>query len=495
VSSQRIPHRARLAALLCGLLAPAAASAADAPPAPAADAPAEVQPGVIEHGQAIEALRLGENLQAAHYAWASISRSTPSAEKYEGAQFALAEALMRLGFEQGAAEYYFEVARNRRTPALLPRALAGLDGLARRGLVAEEKLMRGVLVEADLGDLSDDVADFVHYYQGLADLRAGLGRWIDHDFDQVKPDGYYGNQTRYVRAVAKLQAGDSAGAMKLIDELLTKNPDKLTEARARLTRARLLYEAKRTDEALTEYLRVKQSNAVPMGEILLERAWSRFRAGAYHDAMGLLYSLVAPSNRDLFLPEQYVLRGLIYQRFCHFRAAKAAVSDFRRRYGAAIREVKAGKQPASVPLVRAAALERPEVMPYDRLYRAVADERARVEKMRKALLKGGLYDHLKKLYDSLEVQAGRAVDAALRQGAKDSAEQLLEAEEQANLLEYEVGVAIFRRMSDASGHGLMRPPAEKVPPGGPRTYYRFDGEFWTDELPDMRFLIQDRCVE
>jgi hypothetical protein len=111
------------------------------------------------------------------------------------------------------------------------------------------------------------------------------------------------------------------------------------------------------------------------------------------------------------------------------------------------------------------------------------------------LLRGGLHDHLKKVYDSLELQAGRALGLALKSGGREVAEGLLEAEEQANLLEYEVGVAIFRRVSDVSGRALTRAPAEKVPRGGPKTYYKFDGEFWTDELPDMRFLIQDRCAE
>jgi hypothetical protein len=472
------------------------APAAPAAPAEQPTAPGEMQPGVIEHGQAIEALRLGENLQAALYAWASISRSTPSAEKYESAQFALAEALGRLGYEQASAEYFFEVARNRRTPALLPRALAGLDKMSRRGLISDEKLMRGVLVEADLGELPGDTADFVHYYQGLADIRSGLGRWVDRDFDEVKPDGFYGHQARYVRAVAKFNSGDTAGATKLLDEIVNgKGADKVTIARARLVRARLLYEAKRNDEALAEYLQVKRTDVTQAGGVLLERAWARFRLGAYHDSMGMLYSLMAPSNRDLFLPEQYILRGLIYQRFCHFRAAKSAVGDFRQRYGTALDEVRLGKAPEEVPLVRAAALERPEVIPHNRIYQAVVRERAKLQEQRKLLLRGGLYDHLKKVYDSLELLAGRTLGLALKTGGRDVAEGLLEAEEQANLLEYEVGVAIFRRVSDVSGRALTRVAAEKVPRGGPKTYYKFDGEFWTDELPDMRFLIQDRCAE
>jgi len=284
--------------------------------------------------------------------------------------------------------------------------------------------------------------------------------------------------------------------MKLLDEIVAgKGADKVVVARARLVRARLLYEMKKNDEALAEYLQVKRTDVTQAGGVLLERAWARFRLGAYHDSMGMLYSLVAPSNRDLFLPEQYILRGLIYQRFCHFRAAKFAVSDFRKRYGAALDEVRNGRSPEEVPLVRAAALERPEVIPSNRVYRSVVTERARLEKERKTLLRGGLFDHLKKVYDSLELQAGRSLGLALKGGARDVAEGLLEAEEQANLLEYEVGVAIFRRVSDVSGRALTRAPAEKVPRGGPKTYYKFDGEFWTDELPDMRFLIQDRCAE
>jgi len=510
VTDVRMPHRSTAAAKLLALAAVLVIGAALAGPAradepapakaPAAadeapTAPPEMQPGVIEHGQAIEALRLGANLQAALYAWASIAHSTPSAEKYESAQFALAEALHRLGYQQAASEYYFEVVRNRRTPALLPRALAGLDTLARRGLISDDKLVRGVLVEADLGDLPGDTADFIHYYQGLADLHAGLSRWVDHDFDEVKPDGYYGNEARYVRAVAKVKSGDIAGGLKLVDEILTHHPVKLIEARARLVRARLLYEQKKNDEALAEYLRVKHTDLTPAGGVLLERAWARFRTGAYHDSMGMIYSLMAPSNRELFLPEQYILRGLIYQRFCHFRAAKAAVADFRARYGKALAEVRAGKPPQDVAAVRLAALERPEVVPHNRIYQAVVSERAKLLEHRKDLLRGGLFDQLKKIYDALEVQAGRTLGRALKRGAHAVAEEILESEEQANLLEYEVGVAIFRRMADSAGRGLTRAPAEKVPRGGPRIYYRFDGEFWTDELPDMRFLIQDRCVE
>ena len=74
------------------------------------------------------------------------------------------------------------------------------------------------------------------------------------------------------------------------------------------------------------------------------------------------------------------------------------------------------------------------------------------------------------------------------------AEEMLQAEEQVNLLEYEVGQAIFQRVSETSIN-MLRKKAAKVPISSARVYYRFGGEYWTDELPHYKFNIEDRCVE
>ena len=41
----------------------------------------------------------------------------------------------------------------------------------------------------------------------------------------------------------------------------------------------------------------------------------------------------------------------------------------------------------------------------------------------------------------------------------------------------------------------MRKRAAKVPISSERVYYRFSGEYWTDELPHYKFNIEDRCVD
>lgn len=481
-----------------GASAPASTPAKEAagqPPAPDASAAARagVEAGKAEFAQAIEAQRLEQWTSAAAYAWRSLATSTPAAEKWESAQYVLADALAHLGFTQAAAEYFFTVAQRRQSPALTPRALAGLEKLARDHLVAEDQLLRGVLVEAELATVPLDVADFLHYYRAISDLRLGYEEWAKRDLGAIRPDGHYGHLARIASAISDLRGGKVQETLAAVEKILAEDSDPTVQARASLTRARLLFELGRNEEAIEQFRKVPRTDLVPAGEILLERAWTHYRAGQYHDAMGLLYALGAPSHRALFLPDQFILRGLIYQRFCHFRAAKAAVTDFRARYGPAIAALKAGEALGRVPAVVAAAESLPEVAPAARIRRAVLDETARLGRV--GVGDDGLEEHLAGVYDLLQRRADRALKMAMDEGSRVAAERLLEASEQANLLEYEVGVSIHRRVSDAAGRVRLRARSVAVPAGGDEVYYPFDDEYWTDELPDMRFLIQDRCVE
>jgi tetratricopeptide (TPR) repeat protein len=485
--------------------APASAPAADAPKEEEATAPETpggdsappeggTEENAAELAQALEASFLNNYLEAARLAFVATGKIKKGAEKYEGAQFTLAEALEKIGLEQAAAEYYFAVADQRQNPALLARALSHLDALSRKGVLDEDKLLRGVLAEADLASVPAEVADFLHYYRGLSNLRGGYRKWADHDFGAIRSKSYYGRQTALVLAVALIKDGEIDQAVEAIQEILEddeKDAIPAVLAEARLARARLLYEQGKNEEAITEYQKLRfGTNAA--GEALLERAWAHYRSGAYHDSMGLLYALGAPAFRDMFLPDQYILRGLIYQRFCHFRAAKAAVADFRGRYAKTVADLQQGQKPELIEAVAVAAGDSEEVAPAKRVLAAVKAEEAVLKKRHGKLEDGGLSNHLDGLYALLDNRAEHTHKRAMESGARRAAERLLEANEQANLLDYEVGVSIFRPVKST---GASRTAAEAVPSSGEKVYYPFDGEYWTDELPNMRFLIQDRCVE
>ena len=86
------------------------------------------------------------------------------------------------------------------------------------------------------------------------------------------------------------------------------------------------------------------------------------------------------------------------------------------------------------------------------------------------------------------------LDRSLDKSTREVAEEMLRAEEQANLLEYEVGQAIFQRLGETSG-ASVRKFTPSVPYSSKRVYYPFDGEYWTEELPYYKFNIEDRCIE
>lgn len=257
--------------------------------------------------------------------------------------------------------------------------------------------------------------------------------------------------------------------------------------------ARLLYEQKRFAAAYDVLGKIPPKTELS-SEILLERAWAKYKAGDEHRAMGLLFALDAPVYRNLFAPDKYVLRGLIYRRFCHFRAAKIAARRYRLHYAKTLEKIREGTRLKRIRRVRAAALRRGRALKLYLLLRTLRDEYQRTGQY-EDWNNSGLTRLLSKLYRSKRRQIRADLGRALEVTTREVAEQMLAAEEQVHLLEYEVGQAIFQRVSDLTGAAHTRKPAAKVPITANRIYYRFNSEYWTDELPHYKFNISDRCVE
>jgi hypothetical protein len=86
----------------------------------------------------------------------------------------------------------------------------------------------------------------------------------------------------------------------------------------------------------------------------------------------------------------------------------------------------------------------------------------------------------------------RDLDRTVKAEAVQVATELLDYEEQARLVDYEVSLEVFKRLKKGNGKKIVdqEPP---IPLGSRQVYYRFDGEYWNDELHDYRFRIDNRC--
>jgi hypothetical protein len=73
---------------------------------------------------------------------------------------------------------------------------------------------------------------------------------------------------------------------------------------------------------------------------------------------------------------------------------------------------------------------------------------------------------------------------------------LFDYQEQASLLAYESGMHQYRKVKQMYYAAALEEEdnaKESIPKFSRQTYYEFDGEYWSDELDDYTFLIEDYC--
>ena len=423
--------------------------------------------------------------------WFYLRKNPPESPEYEKAELHFARALDILGYHGAAAEYYVNVARGRRDQRLLAPALASLAVTVKARPFDGELILGELVADTDFGYLPPGVEDFVAFHQGLVDFREGFPRWGQEHFDDLRPESPFFWQVRYNDALKALAADDVATARTRFEELdETDVHDEELAKRVDLTLARLEYEAGEYRQALSRY----ESIPLPLeekGNIFLERAWALYQLGDFSKALGLLAALEAPVFEEFDDPEKYTLRALMFRDLCHFDAAHRAVVDFRTAFGPAIKNIYARADLATDETFRALSLENPDVAERAAFVDTLARERGRLDKAPGDWRDEGLVDTLKTMYDLKLREANRKLDLALEENVEPIGDLLLEAEEQMNIIDYEIELARNRRAK-------TKPPEVgelviDVPWTASVQYYGFDGEFWNDEIEDLRIVIEDKC--
>lgn len=425
-----------------------------------------------------------------------VSTNEVGTENRAWAQYFLGVSLARLGFTHGAAEHLFDVANDRTRPEILPDALTAIAQLM-GGPHDEALLERRLIVDTDFGYLPPQVAGFVRYHQGLADLRERRTRWAERLFASIPDDSPYSARAEYALGVAELKARRDAKAVRRFRAALAHPAaDRTVKNDARLALARVLYEARRYEAAEVMYRRVDVPElSTAEGTVLLERAWTAYWRGDFRTSMGLLYALEAPSYAELHLPEKFLLRALIYQKLCHYIPAKRAVRRFRYAYRPTLEHIRSRADLRASPELRRAARGLDPALARMFAYRrALADEAARIDDVGGSWRDVGLDDALRQVYELASRRTDLALDAQLEVAARQAAESLVEFEEQMNLLDYEVGLSIYRRLREEQARRRTDERIE-IPLGGPDAIYPFVDEFWNDELADFDFLITSRCFD
>jgi tetratricopeptide (TPR) repeat protein len=465
-----------------------------------------VSDDVFEDG--VRAFEEGNHARAAEHMWHYLKGSEQTGDHFEWAELYLARSLLAQGFTHAGVEYLYNVARERKRPELLPVALSILEEVRENSPYDEELVDRDLLAGSDFGALPAANKSFIEYQQGRLDLVEGHRVWASRHFERIQRTGdtsarvqRYALRARLALALEELKEThdqDSkakrerrAGAIKQLEDIAAvKDGEASIVNDAHRVLAQLYFEDGRFDEAAVAYDRI----AVPFlseeeADLFLEKAWTRYYKGDSNGALGILLTLDAPSYRKYFRPERSVLKALAYKQMCHYAAAKAAAREFLRRYGASLQELRRSRDPLTDPSVRAAAIQRRKPKRMFAFLDSLQRERERVERFSDEY---GLAAHLGRVYELKIAEVNRDLDRVVEDEAIAVAAELLDYEEQARLVDYEVSLEVFRRVKRGAGKAVADVQAP-IPLGSREVYYRFNGEYWNDELHDYRFRIDNRC--
>jgi hypothetical protein len=292
-------------------------------------------------------------------------------------------------------------------------------------------------------------------------------------------------------AVRDLARYDLESGRSKLEDLLDEDLPRELETDVRRTLARTAFEGKNWERALEHYRAIKD-RAPEHPRLLLEMAWTHYYLDHYKRALGLLLALDAPAYRELIAPRRYLLEAMALEELCQFGPARKAALRLRERHGDALEDLYAGRPLArSEPLRRAAGL-RPGGRAVAAFRKRVEKEQARLDKLEERL-DGELLERLREIYEQGVREARRREREKLDDEMQALADDLLAAEEGVQLILHELGVSLLRGERDSS----LAEDGNALAEGGPRDHvvFRFDGEFWTDELDDLVVQLEDRCIE
>ncbi|MBL8941296.1 MAG: hypothetical protein JNM69_42515 [Archangium sp.] len=475
-------------------IAPTAGTGTGAAPVAApAPAPKKIDPKLFD--EALNDYFAGRPKDAAPKLFDYTENVPSTDENYAWAQFFLARSLIELKLNHAGAVYLARIARERTNPAVLTKALEELQLLTDRPH-DEVMIDEQVFGALDLGFLPEEIAGYAHYQQGLVDLRVGNERWATTHFAKLPEGGAEASRAKYAMLVTRLKQAKKDLPKEMIDQFfeLAKDPKLTQDARndAMLAVARLRYELADFNGALDAYNLVKLPALDPgRAALYLEEAWTRYQLGQVHAAMGLLTTLDAPSFREEFLPDKFLLKALIYRDLCHYLPAKRSAKELTRRYSESLDAVR----------------ERDDLTRDPRLLRAASargsTRRARVfleslelegEQLGRYAGTFGerMFGYMTRVYDLSRAEAVRIYQQRLTESVRVEADKLLRAAEQVRLMEYEVGLKLYERVKKGSKLVAL---LEEEPLKTNQVSFKFADEYWNDELRTYRFSLKSRCIE
>lgn len=415
----------------------------------------------------------------------SVGSDTP-----EGGEGQLARAL---GFRERRLYYasfdiLVRLAKDRIGSALGEAALSELGRLTQE-TGFDQLALNQLMVGNEFAGLHADVDTFVSYYKAMDLLQFGFKEWAQVYLNRIKKDSYWDHLFQYWTAVGEVSRNRIENAIMLFQKLM-ENPTLHPQLfqRVALQYARLIFEQGDFQTALVIYDNLGIAGVREIGRVQLERAWVHYYLKDYSKAMGILTALQAPYFDPSLTFERHILEMIIYRDLCHYGAVEYVAQRFKHDFNDSLDAIHQRRPLRNDRVLFNLAVLHREVQPDANLIDQIRREQQILQDF--SWDQFSFFKPLMDEYSRMDQILQARVDRQLEVKARTAANELLDAEEQVQFLDYTAHIDKLRvRRNDDSTYRsqeISHMTFEKI-------YWPVDHEFWWEEMPDYSMNISSRC--
>jgi len=417
-----------------------------------------------------------------------LDNKTPDDQDYEWAKFFFGICLRKMGYTHASVDVLANLVVTKPNPRIVNYTLELFEEIMDNHPYDHDLVVDKAICDQDYGFVEGKIADFVNYHQGVYAWEHGFIEWGNDHFFKVNPKSRYYYKYLYKAAMFKIYQNKIDDAVEILKKI-GRESDRSSELNndIRKTLARLLYEKGKYKESDTLYSDIEKSILL-QSRNFLERAWANYRMENPEKAMGLLYAFEAPSFQNYFTPEYYMLKSFIYKDVCHYKKAMTVVHDFRNKYGESLVNIYKRGAPEENNALMLVILNKTNINKTWSFLELLEREKLQIQDITDERLS----NHLNKIYELQMSESKVDLRLQIDEEYEKIANELLEYEENAHLMEYEVGLDMYQRVYQYHYDEEDEVVDSKNKNKG-KVVYKFQGEFWNDELASYEVVLPSKC--
>jgi tetratricopeptide (TPR) repeat protein len=457
--------------------------------------------------------------------------SGDDAKNKQRGEFFMGKTLYQMGFYAGSLAYFDKIVRAGDAHTYHGAALKWLAALSR--VLPETSGILEKIGSYDVNALADPSLAAVHdellFLLGRHYYRHGAEGDFDKAvalFKQVSRNSEFFIKAKFFEGVTYVRKYEGKPAVDAFKDILRIGEERPKQYRAddietyqelaQLQMARVFYSTQQFDTSIKYFEKLDQ-NSLDWTESLFEASWAYFMKTLNSKALGNIHTLNAPYFENQFFPESMLLKSVIYFKYCLYDQAEEAIQDFDEKYDPLAKNLsdlvakyddnaefyeyvkkvkanKAGLDPVTQRLVMSVLNDKTLLKTF-----AWVDElNHELEMLQKSDKAWQTTQVAAEVLQELTVQQSvAAADAGkvARDRVARLGRELGSLSRDGSKIKFEILEAKGNRLSaQAAGQRVAANHREEpIVIDDEHFQWKFNGEYWKDELGYYRFKIRSRC--